>query len=161
MNWFKKYLRSASFNVNFHEKTYRILALIFFPVWIIAVIPVSFFVIQGVESVPLYFKSIDLKNEYQELLIRNYEQERKNDIAGYRPISEPSGSNIDLIAWREVGINNPSPSDISMPNKAINLNKWIMADAIIAIALYVLLFLIPWLILRCVFWIKTAEQLPV
>jgi hypothetical protein len=60
--------------------------------------------------------------------------------------------------WEEVGISNPDPSNTDMPYTAILIQEneiykigWI--------AIYILMaFVAPWLLIRLVFWIKTADK---
>jgi len=197
---FTKYIKSATYNTKFSQKTERILKLIFFSIWLVALIPTLIVSYHGIISIPLYFKSIELKNKYQDELSKNRKNSEQEKISkqiysdsknkpkariftyidsinkDYKEVLPKKSQNFkesentysptevttfDLRPWQDVGINNPSPDDDRMPNQAIEINSSLMKNGLISIILYLLLYFLPWILIRTYFWIKSANTTPV
>lgn len=65
--------------------------------------------------------------------------------------------------WMDVGIERPDPGDITMPERAIELQKFYIESAYFSIFFLLLFLTLPWVIIRLSFlsynWLFTADNL--
>lgn len=156
MNKFKsttlveKFLKYTSSEFRANERKKRILTIILLPVWLTGLIVTIIFTIQGTKAIPLYYRAKSLIPKQIELEKAIRDRPLSNSIIEHY--------DFDPSPWKEIGIENPTPTSTMMPEFGMEIQKKKMYKLLSPIAYLVIFFLIPIFILRLIFWVKKADK---
>jgi hypothetical protein len=157
-----RYLRSATNGKVLSVRKNRILTLLIFPIWIIAIIIGGVATKDAIDAVPNYKAIQEFKRGPY-----NHDNDDKNPYGGhnhhdwYGDGESIHQCNFDKGFWLNLGLKNPDHFDsvIGLADIAENYQESDLYNFFTLPLFFGLLVVLPWTILRIIFWIKDADKI--
>jgi hypothetical protein len=157
-----KFFKSASRGKRLSTRWSRIISLIAIPMWIGSIVIVSVSFYQAIKAIPKY-------NTLQQFKKSGYDRENDDQNCYGGHVHEnwrKDGESLhqcgcfDSQFWRNMGVTNPDHMDSVSSLFSIAESRQI-ADLLLFFSLLyvpILLYVLPWIIIRVVYWIVSAEN---
>jgi hypothetical protein len=147
-----RYLKSATLSYKYTEKEKRIFSLLVTIFWVIAIGITGIFITDGIQGALNYDDALMLRKDLPTL--------RQNSIEYFKPSTGESRqfAGIDVANYERLGVIDAKFWDVTAPDRAIKHQKEKMFSFVYVPIILILFFLLPWLVVRLIFWIRTADN---
>lgn len=164
MKIFDRYIKTATYGATYTQRLKRVLLLVCIIIWGLGLVWIYEPTVNGFKAISEYFDAKEnIKNRRQsldkhELAMQYLHQQNPYDTLSAEMFEIVTNKDKPLPDWLDKEVTayaNQSDGTETRELETAKSSMW----GLTAIPIYlVLFFLVPWLLIRLIFWIKTADN---